>query len=397
VSRAELPPSPLGRRRRHSIRTAAAGLVLTVGIVAGCGGSGQPGASPLPSKTPGGTTTAASRSARLPGLGPQRCAPPFRAGAWPGACWRPFGPRSPFNQKLPAHPRLASGSAELVRGLTAQGGPSPLQLGTARTSSDYDHPVYFAGRHDPVYRVHCTRSEWGRCEIEGQKVRVPPRARPAGGSDHHLAVVDQAAGWEYDLWQVLSMPPRGGVLTASWGGRARAGRLGTGLRSDATAAQFALLAGIVRAPELAAGRVDHALFVRVSCDSGAFVFPAAGRGSRCSDTAAAPPEGTRFQLAMSDREIDALGVPAWKQGILRAMARYGFFVGDTGGSPWDVVLESGASYTSFGRPDPFISMAVRLGAPRGDDGFATLNLASGVDWSRRLRVIDPCVSARTCG
>jgi hypothetical protein len=280
--------------------------------------------------------------------------------------------------------------------LTAPGGPSPLRLGTAGTSSDYDHPVYFAGRHDPLYLVHCTHSSWGRCEIEGARVRIPAGARPAGGSDHHLAVVDQARGWEYDLWQVQSKPPRGGVLNASWGGRTPAGRLGTGLRSDATAAQFALLAGIVRAPELAAGRIDHALFVRVSCDSGRFVFPAAGLGKRCSDPAGAPAEGTRFQLAMSDGEIRALGVPAWKRGILRAMARYGFFVGDTGGSPWDVVLESGSTYTSFGRPDPFVSLAKRFGAPRGDDDIASLGLASGVDWSRRVRVIDPCVSAGTC-
>jgi hypothetical protein len=195
---------------------------------------------------------------------------------------------------------------------------------------------------------------------------------------------------------VQSKPPHGGALLVSWGGRARAGRLGSGLRSDATAAQFALLAGIVRAPELAAGHIDHALFVRASCDSGHFVFPAAGLGSRCADPTGAPHEGARFQLAMSDSEIDALGMPAWKRAIFHAMARYGFFVGDTGGSPWDVVMESGATYTSFGRPDPFLSLAARFNAPRGPQRFGMLDLASGIDWAHRLRVIDPCVSARTC-
>lgn len=382
MSRAE-PWAPLG---------AVAGLLLALGIMAGCGGSGQtPG-----DRTQRAATTAASRTGDLPGVGRLRCAPPFHAGAWPGACWRPYGARSPFNQRLPADPRVASDSAEMVRRLTEQGGPSVLRLGTAGTPSDYDHPVYFAGRRDPVYRLRCTRKGWGRCEVEGRAVRIPARAQAAGGSDHHLAVVDPAGAWEYDLWEVQSKPPRGGVLKAKWGGRTRAGRIGTGLRSDATAAQFGLLAGIVRAPELATTQIDHALFVRASCDGGRYVFPAAGLGKPCSDRAGAPPEGARFQLAMSDSEIDSLRVPDWKRGILRAMARYGFFVGDTGGSPWDVVLESGATYTSFGRPDPFASLAASLGAAQGDNGFSTLDLASGVDWAHRLRVIDPCVSARTC-
>jgi hypothetical protein len=104
----------------------------------------------------------------------------------------------------------------------------------------------------------------------------------------------------------------------------------------------------------------------------------------------------RFQLDMSDAEIRALRAPRWKRGILRALARYGMFVGDTGGSPWDLEFESGSTYTSFGYPDPILALAKRLGIPREDDGRYHYELDDVVDWRSRLRVIDPCVTERSC-
>ena len=144
------------------------------------------------------------------------------------------------------------------------------------------------------------------------RVRIPDRARPAGGSDHHLAVVDQRSGWEYDLWEVESKPSGGGELVTGYGGRTRID--GDGLGSDATAAHFGLLAGIIRAQELRRGRIDHALFLVADCDSGEFVYPARGRGAPCGDRTDAPAEGMRFQLDMSDAEIRALERPALEAG-----------------------------------------------------------------------------------
>jgi hypothetical protein len=104
--------------------------------------------------------------------------------------------------------------------------------------------------------------------------------------------------------------------------------------------------------------------------------------------------GTRFQLAMSGREIAALRAPRWTKAILRAMASYGMFVGDTGGSSWGLQLESGATYTSYGQPDPLVAFARRAGLPR-HEGRWVLALRDAVPWGR-LRVIDPCVTARRC-
>jgi hypothetical protein len=350
-------------------------------------------------KTAAGTTTG-TKTARSPvtagcGVGWGAFASPV---AIPGACWRPYSDASPFNQELPANPRLAGNSASIVNTVTGWGsGPADLPAGTTQSSGDWNHPAYYSSPADPVFTVHCTES-WGTCEVEGMQVHIPDAARAASSSDAHLAVVDQAGGWEYDLWAVKSKPAGGGTITIGWGGRTRIGTDDAdGLGSDATAAHFGLLAGVVREPEMRAGQINHALFMVVKCDSGQKVFPAEGKGSPCAGGAAdAPHEGSRFQLAMSDEQIAAMNVPQWKKTILTAMAHYGMFVGDTGGSPWEIEFESGATYTSFGMPDPWVDFFDEQPDVSRDGKYRYLSLASDVEWKKYLRVVDPCVSQRTC-
>ncbi len=98
---------------------------------------------------------------------------------------------------------------------------------------------------------------------------------------------------------------------------------------------------------------------------------------------------------MSDAEIDALAVPAWKKTIFRAMARYGMIMGDTGSGSFAIQAESGSTYTSFGYEDRLVTFARSVGAPLYN-GRYVFNLRDGVDYADRLRVIDPCVSQRAC-
>jgi hypothetical protein len=321
----------------------------------------------------------------------------FRAGAWPGGCWRPYGSASPFNQLLPSTPRLAHDSARIVARLLSFGRLANLLAGQADRPDDYGHPTYYPHPTDPVFRLHCYQTSWGRCAIEGDRIHVPGAARPAAGGDAHITVVDQASGWEYDLDKVRSKPAGGGTLSFRWGGRTRID--GDGLGSDATAARFGNLAGIIRASELAAGHIDHALFMVARCDAGRYVYPAKKSGLPCRaiglPTRDAPPMGTRLQLAMTAEQIAALRVPAWKKTILRAMARYGLILGDTGGGSWGIQAESGSTYTSFGVSDPLVTFA-RANGWTPYEGRYVANLESGVDWARYLRVVDPCISKRTC-
>jgi hypothetical protein len=281
----------------------------------------------------------------------------------------------------------------MVRRILGFGGPQHLVIGTAGTPDDFGHPAYFARPTDPLYTLSC-RGRFGPCPLDGQQARIPAGARPAAGGDGHLATIDQSTGVEYDLFE--ASPPRNGVVAFTFGGSTRI--RGDGLGAGATASGFGLLAGTIRAAELEHGSIRHALFMTVLCDSGAFVPPAVKDGQRCSaigrPNTNAPPMGTRLQLNMTPRAIAALPVPYWTRAILRAMARYGAFVGDTGGGSWGLQLESGATYTSFGRPDPLVTFARRVGL-RAFGRHYVLPLAGVVDW-RRLCVIAPCVTLHRC-
>jgi hypothetical protein len=314
------------------------------------------------------------------------------------AGWRPYGPASPWNRRVRRGAPLDPRSPQVVRRLLSWGGAQNLLAGHSGTGADYYHPIYLSNSSDPVFELDATQP-WGTSEIEGHRIHIPDAARPAAGGDGHLSVITED-GWEYDLWTVESKPRGGGRLRFGWGGRTRID--GDGLGSNATAAHFGLAAGVIRAPELETGRIDHALFMGVHCTAPKddAVYPAApNTGEPCSRSGEsdqfAPPMGARFVLDMSDAEIAALRVPGWKKTILRALATYGMIVGDAiGGAAWGLQFESGSTYTSFGRPDPLAAFARRAGLGRWN-GMYVFNLQDGVDWSR-LRLVAPCVSAGRC-
>jgi hypothetical protein len=351
---------------RSSARLIAVLVILTaaLSVVAGAGAGGAQGAS--------STTDPCSPAFSL-----------FEVGNWPPACWRPYSDSSPFNRPIPANPALHPRSAEIVRRLVGFGLPTPERTGIADTGEDYSKPAYFAKGTDPVAALRSS----GSSPINGHRIHVPQGARPAGGSDHHMTIVE--SGWEYDLYRAQA--PSGGQLRYESGRRIRVD--GSGLQSGATAARFGNLAGRIRAAELEAGEINHALVMVVRCTSGRYVWPAAKTDSRCSNPTDAPPMGARFQLDMSDAQIDALSVPSWKKTILRAAAHYGAYVGDSTSSPWSLAsFESGTTYTSFGVADPMVAFARRVGIKPTGGGVYVFDIAHGVDWQRRLRVIDPSVT-----
>jgi len=209
-------------------------------------------------------------------------------------------------------------------------------------------------------------------------------------------------GWEYDFWRAQKPPPGGGTLTFAWGGRTRID--GNGLDSGGTAARFGNLAGMIRAPELAAGRINHALFIVLKCaargtgfgygtvagtQSSSWVYPASAGGSSCAaGESDAPPLGARFVLDMSAAQIQALAMPVWKKAILTALAEYGGYFGDTGGPGFGFMFESSTTYTALGMPDPLQTFGLQNGLPTWE-GRCIFNVSSGVEWEKHLRVLAP--------
>jgi hypothetical protein len=312
----------------------------------------------------------------------------FSACAPGPACWRPYAQASPFHQPLPAQPVLARGSARLVGGLVGD----PLTVDRpdhvlALDDGRQGEPAYFSDAGDPDRRVHCTEA-WGRCEIEGARVNVPDGAVPEAGTDRHMAVIETHTGIEFDFWGFHGMDDRS--VRIRWGGAERVWT-GLGNTSAATASYFAGLAGRVRAAELAAGEIHHALNVVVRCTNGRAVFPAehGHGGTACAKGTVALPMGVRLQLQVSDAQLAAVPDRS-RRALYRAMRDYGMFVGDTGsGGLFSIEIEAGTAMRD---------VAARDGWPRtvDDRGHYLPFDRDGIDWRAQLRVIHPCVTEGTC-
>lgn len=325
------------------------------------------------------------------GLCPQQFGS-FSAGHWPPGCWRPYGPSSPFNTPIPPHPRLSGESSAIIRYMrthrwtlqTDRSGRFTLDAGGSR-------PVYWATSSDPLVKVSCRGGY--PCQ-RGIELRIPAGAKPEDQSDGHMTVVEQAEGREWDFWRA-SMPRRG-RMTVSAGGSVPIGpNSGTGLGGVAEAADLGLLGGLMRAPELAAGRVEHALVLDVPCVQYSDVWPSpswASGDTICPRHGAGPRYASLLQLDMSAPEIAATGAPAWQQALMSAMARYGIYVVDTSGlgeREMSLLTEDDQSFKSFHVPGEMSSFVRAISGGAEQVGGAPIDVA-------RLRVIAPCVPRGTC-
>src|SRR6185437_4934668 len=334
----DTPRASRPRARRNGRRRAAlSATLLTVLALAGA----------LLATSPHAETTIslrgapASQNAGWEELGP---------GNWPAQSWRPYSNASPFNRTTTGADVNAR-SATMVAAALQWGLPANM-TDTAGAANDWARPTYYAQPGDPVFTLNA--NDPGGSAVDGMKIPIPDAATPAGGGDAQMTVVTPD-GWEYDFWDVESKPAGGGVLRFAKGGRTRID--GSGLESGGLPSGFGNLAGAIRAQELAAGHIHHALFILLKCTGtgtsygngvkedpregvGSYVYPAIAGGSECGQhDPDLPPLGARFKLAMSNTEIAALSVPPWKKTILRALAHFGGYVGGTGGGGFGFLLE----------------------------------------------------------
>jgi hypothetical protein len=345
-----------------------------------------------------GGCSGASSSCNLTMTGDASASATFAGGGGTGGGVTPFyAASSPFNSPVSGSPQLASNSSQIVQRIVSQGPPAPSLAGASGTSRDWSHPVYFAKASDPVYTIHQTG--WANPDIEGKQIHIPVGAKPAGGGDASFGVVD-TDGWEYDFWSSKAPSGDGGTFTASFG--KRGGWSGDGLgtsgppyRGGITAAGFSNQAGVIRLSEMQAGVINHALFMSVNGWHGR-VWPSASLSGTTGqvDDPSAPAMGQHFWLDMTPTQIDALSVPDWQKIILRAMAKYGMYVGDNGGAPWALQLESGDNYTSFGDADPWVAYAKSQGIQGSFDSTTgrtlyPFNFKDAVDWGSKLKVLAP--------
>jgi hypothetical protein len=297
----------------------------------GSGSGSSSGSGALDSGAPGASCSAVSYTGIVNGQ------------PWP-ADFCPYAANGPWNVGTAGRAQDTATSATLHNGTYLSGtvGISSSPPG----AGDFSHPIYLAAASDPMVSISC--GQYG-CWSNGQSVSslqalVPSLARPAGGSDHHLGVI-QPDGIEVDCWDTSYAG--GSTLSASI---CTTGSIaGTGSLDPSATSGAALAAGLIRGDELKRGVIPHALFMVTSCTTG-FVYPGTSNASQCGGSAGIP-IGAWIHLNMTDAEIAASN--AGTQAVLVALAHYGGFVLDTGGSSdmW-FMCEDQEQYSSFGESAP---------------------------------------------
>jgi hypothetical protein len=313
-------------------------------------------------------------------------------------------PNSVFKRAIPANPQLHPQSDAIVaRFLTESAGFTELRDDAA--GGDWNTPIYVGTANDPAYTVKCTKP-WGTCNVQNTTVHIPAYAKTERGEDGHIDIVDLATGYEYNFWQAGDAYGNphfsNNTLSISWGGRTQLG--GTGLSAEGNHAGFAASAIALYPAELLAGHIDHALGINVRCADEPTVFPAMPHPTDGPCNAPnSPYYGMLIQLNMSDSEIDALNTSRYDKIIKKALAHYGGYVYDTG-APNSFLTLSYLTYTTQGLPDPWFSTILpdmsRYGVAQGTGDRRQLGPMFGglgrLDWASRLRIIAPCVPAKTC-
>ncbi len=158
---------------------------------------------------------------------------------------------------------------------------------------------------------------------------IPDNPVMEGGSDRHILILDRDNHILYELFAAVKQPD------GSWDAGSGAifnlsdYRLRPSGWTSADAAGLAILPGLVRYDEVAAGEIDHAIRFTAPSTRRAYVWPARHYASSITNTAY-PPMGQKFRLKSS---FDTSGYPTQARVILEALKKYGMILSDNG-APW---------------------------------------------------------------
>ncbi len=270
----------------------------------------------------------------------------------PGAAGAPTRTTRPSTRASRAGPRLDPRSDAIVRRLTGWGDPAELRAGIADTRVGLAAPDLLPEPERPRVRDPLHRGLGhlrGRGHARAHPRRRPRRRRPRRAYDR------RGSG------RRLGVRPLAGhgaspAAAAAWSPRGAGARGSTATASDPTPTPLTSvsLAGSIRAEEMRA-RPDRPRALHAGrCDSGEGRLPGSRAGAGLRPPAGRALAGHALPARPVGRaEIARCECPTWKKTILRAMSEYGLYVGDTtGGTPWNIWFESGATYTSFGQRGP---------------------------------------------
>jgi len=230
----------------------------------------------------------------------------------------PFAATSPWNVPL------GSGAT-----FAAENDPRTVDLHaghTAINAKNYSHPVYLAAATDPMHMLTLVGS--GRTVF----YRIPAGATPAGGTDAHMHVIDADGSIVHETWRATQTGPFTWTaesykeIDLRGSGIAPRSSQNIGTRAYGGSA----IAGLIRAWELEAGAIRHALAVSLmkSQLQAGPVWPATAEDPP-SQYSGHIPMGTLMAIK-PDVDLGALGLTTGGLMVARALQDYGAYAVDTG-------------------------------------------------------------------
>lgn len=313
---------------------------------------------------------------------------------------------------------LATNSAGMIAATFASGHQAGIASpGDADTQGN---AFYYGKASDPIYKLtSCTHQSASPHNPINTFWHIPDTAWYSGGqSDEFFTIWDQTNDMMMSLYTSgngypLSLPHCTATTTAAACSMSfavgycnmanrttdHAWQAGNGAGDSLGEAPGAL---IIRQSEWMSGQINHAIYLNGGCEAANAVFPAAGHAQTCaSGLSNAPPHGSLYFLDYTDAQIAAMSIPAWQKAIIKAMAHYGGYFGDTGSASSPTTdthpsrYEGGEAYVQAGLTPPLFSWLEGQGVSHHTDGSSqvyTLDYWGGIP-----DLVGPNCSTSTCG
>jgi hypothetical protein len=247
----------------------------------------------------------------------------------PGAPNCPLFPAdNPWNQRVDRLP-VARDSAQLIT-MIGLADPVHPDFGTVYAGAPNGIPDQIVSNQTPRVPVSFQYAS----ESDGHDYPLPRGVAIEGGphstGDRHVIVVNRDTCTDYELY--AAYPHAGGRRWTAGSGaifNLRSDKLRPAGWTSADAAGLAILPGLARYSEVAAGAIDHALRFTADCTGNRYVYPARHAAASCKG-AFAPPMGLRVRLKAS---VNISHLPYQARVIAHALKLYGLILADNG-SPW---------------------------------------------------------------
>ncbi|MFF4429498.1 hypothetical protein ACFYZ4_10025 [Streptomyces sp. NPDC001513] len=242
--------------------------------------------------------------------------------------------RAPVD-RLPVHPS----SAQYVSSIGSTESLHP-DFGSGLTEGEpFGIPITVSDTNLPETKVTLDVAE----ESDTSGYRIPPNAKiengPASSGDRHVVVWDRALCKSYELWNARQEGDNAWHAGSGAVFDLRSHQLRPDGWTSADAAGLAILPGLVRYDEAAAGRIDHAIRITVPRSDQSYIWPARHQAGVAADPSL-PPMGLRLRLKSS---ADTSQLAPQAKAVAEALKKYGAIVADNG-SAWYITGEENAGW-----------------------------------------------------